>query len=155
MRWDETKKHWFEKNDQANKAQNSRWLSRACERGQTSCVTKSSQRNQIRRAESRRMHQLSAAGISPEWKIPCRLWGRCESLCVLSGLGNQGSQERAQGLWHEQGHTPVSSGEAVAGHTGAKISEAADGGENVTKNPTKLEILRLRCASSNMTKDAV
>jgi hypothetical protein len=43
------------------------------------------------------MHQLSAAGISPEWKIPCRLWGRCESLCVLSGLGNQGLKSELKG----------------------------------------------------------
>jgi hypothetical protein len=79
------------------------------------------------------MHQLSAAGISPEWKISCRLRGRSESLCILSWVCNHRSQERAHEIRHEQGHAPVSSGEAVASHLGAKISEAADGGENATK----------------------
>ena len=58
------------------------------------------------RAEECISYQLP--GISPEWKIPCRIRSGREPLRVLSWVRDHQSHERAERLRHQQGHNSVS-----------------------------------------------
>ena len=73
------------------------------------------------------LHILEARDlISPEWETPGSFRRRRQPLLLLPRfLSDRNVPGRAQGLWHQQGHHPLSSGQALARGTGAEVGQGS------------------------------
>src|SRR5436305_14839104 len=100
------------------------------------------------------MHQLSAAGISPEWKFLVDYWAAANHCSLYPGSVIRGLKSELRGYDTSKGTLRFPAEKPLPATLVRKLVKRRMQ-RKCNQNPTKLETLRLRYASSRMTKDGV